>query len=105
MDGAVFFSHDSIRHIILVVDVLATFGVLARVHGSSVAKQICYFLTTLAAAKPSFSKTIGCLLQEKARRDKRKRGGTSPRLTTMSEKPNNCRSKKSGSKAKASVVA
>jgi hypothetical protein len=59
----------------------------------------------LAAAKPGFSKTIRCLLKEKAIRDKRKRGGTSPRLTTMSEKPNKCISKKSGSKAKASVVA
>jgi hypothetical protein len=38
VDGAVSFSHDSIGHIILVVDVVATFGVLARVHGSPIAK-------------------------------------------------------------------
>jgi hypothetical protein len=59
----------------------------------------------LVAAKPGFNKTIGCFLKEKARRDKKKRGGTRPRLATMPEKPNKCRSKKSGSKAKAFAIA
>jgi hypothetical protein len=59
VDGAVSFSHDSIGHIILVVDVVATFGVLARVHGSPVAKQICYFLTTWPLLNLASARLLG----------------------------------------------
>jgi hypothetical protein len=58
----------------------------------------------LAAANPGSGKTIGCLLKEKANRDKSKKGGASPRLVTGKEKSNKCRRKKSDATERAFVV-
>lgn len=46
---------------------------------------------------------IGCLLKEKAIRDKSNRGGASSRLVISKEKSDKCRIKKSSGRGKASV--
>jgi hypothetical protein len=93
-----------IGHVVPVGDVVDTSTAVARVPGSLVAKEICDVLATLAAAIPGSSKTIGCLLKEKAIRDKSKKGGAIPRLVTM-VKSNKCRRKKSGAIEKVYAVA
>jgi hypothetical protein len=84
--------------VVPVGDVVATSSAAARVPGSLVAKEICDFFATLAAANPGSSKTIGCLLNEKANRDKSKKGGTM-------KNSNKCRRKKSGAMEKVYAVA
>jgi hypothetical protein len=88
----------SIGHVVPVGDVVATSLAAARVPGSLVAKEICDFFATLAAANPRSSKTIGCLLKEKVNKDKSKKGGTM-------KNSNKCRRKKSGAMEKVYAVA
>ena len=75
-----------------------------RVPGALIAKEICDFLATLDAANPESGKTVGCLLKEKAIKDK-KSGGASSRPVVLKVKSSKCKSKKSGAIEKASTVA
>jgi hypothetical protein len=85
-------------------DVVVASKASTPVPGALLAKEICDFLVALEAADPGSGKTIGCLLKEKAIRDK-KRGGASSRPIILKEKSDKCRSKKSDAIRKASAVA
>ncbi|XBI96188.1 hypothetical protein VPH35_032508 [Triticum aestivum] len=103
-DVAMSCSSVSIGQVVPVGDMVVAPRALARVPGALIAKEICHFLATLDAANPGSGKTIGCLLKEKAIRDK-KSGGASSRPVVLKEKSNKCRTKKSGAIEKASVIA
>jgi hypothetical protein len=80
-------------------DVVATSRALAHVPEAIVAKEICNFMATLAAANPGFHKTIRCLFKEKGNKDKSKRGDV------VKKKSKKCRSNKSDATGKVVTVA
>ena len=85
-------------HVILAGDTVATSGALTHVPGALVAREICNFLATLAAASPGSGKTFECLLKENATvRDMAREGGASPRLLFAKDMSNKCSNKKSDS--------
>jgi hypothetical protein len=65
------------------------------------ARKFCDFLARLEADDPGSGKTIGCLLEERAIRNKCKNVGSS----VLEEKSSKRKSKKSGSTRKASTSA
>ena len=103
-DVAMSCSSESIGHMVPAGDVVVAPRAMARVPRALIAKEICDSLATLDVANPGSGKTIGCLLKEKANRDK-KSGGASSRPVVLKEKSNKCRSKKSGAIGKASTIA
>lgn len=91
-------------HVVPIGDEVVVSGALAPVPGAPFTKEICDFLATLDLLNLDRSgKMIGCLLKEKAIRDKSNRGGASSRLVISKEKSDKCRIKKSSGRGKASV--
>jgi hypothetical protein len=76
-------------------------SLLAPVPGALFARKFCEFLARLEADDPGSGKTIGCLLEEGAIRNKCKNVGSS----VLEEKSSKRKSKKSGSTRKASTSA
>jgi hypothetical protein len=74
---------------------------LAQVPSALFARKLCNYLINLEADDPGSGKTIGCLLDERAIRNKSKKVGSS----ILKEKSFKSKSKKSGSLRKAYVAA
>lgn len=66
--------------------------------------KVCNFLTSLEVANPESGKTKGCLLKEKAIKDRSKNGGTNHRPAILKEKSSMSKSMKGGTKGKVFAV-
>ena len=93
------------QKVVRVGDKVVAAGVLSHVPVAAFAQKLCDFIASLKGDSPGFGKTIGCLLMEKAFRDKSKKGGASHQSSFRKEKSFKNKIKKSGVTRKASAAA
>ena len=101
-DSSVMHSPKPIGLMVPVGEDIVVAGVVVPNPGALFAAKLCDFLAELDADKSG--KTIGCLLKEKALRDKCKKGGINPRPGILKEKSSRTKSKKDGAKGNSQVV-
>ena len=85
--------------VVPMADKIVVAGVLVPNPGVLLATKICEFLANLNSENSG--KTIGCLLEEKALREKHKKGGANSRSGILKEKSCRSKSKKDSARGEA----
>ena len=88
--------------VVPMADKIVVAGVLVPNPGVLLATKICEFLANLDSENSG--KTIGCLLEEKALREKHKKGGANSRSGILKEKSCRRKSKKDSARGEAQMV-
>ncbi|XBH76094.1 hypothetical protein VPH35_102790 [Triticum aestivum] len=88
--------------VVPMADKIVVAGVLVPNPGVLLATKICEFLANLDSENSG--KTIGCLLEEKALREKHKKGGANSRSGILKEKSCRSKSKKDSARGEAQMV-